>query len=149
MIIYILDKTFEVKNDENKINAMRDFGENLGIAFQIRDDILDYIGTTSIFGKPLGGDIKEKKLTLPIIYALKNANPDESKKILNSIKSGAKKIDINHIIEFVKKYDGIKYAESQANLYARKSIENLNNFDSSEYKIALTSLVNFVIERTK
>ncbi|MEK6552745.1 MAG: polyprenyl synthetase family protein, partial [Bacteroidota bacterium] len=58
-------------DDEQKITALKGFGENLGIAFQIRDDILDFIGTKNIFGKPLGADIKEKKITLPLIYALK------------------------------------------------------------------------------
>ena len=68
--------------DDEKIKAMRDFGENLGIAFQIRDDILDFVGTSSLLGKPLGGDIKEKKLTLPLIYALKNSPADEVKQVI-------------------------------------------------------------------
>ena len=69
-------------DDDEKIKAMRDFGENLGIAFQIRDDILDFVGTSSLLGKPLGGDIKEKKLTLPLIYALKNSPADEVKQVI-------------------------------------------------------------------
>ncbi len=135
--------------DENKINAMKDFGENLGIAFQIRDDILDYIGTEKIFGKPLGGDIKEKKLTLPLIHALKNAKSNESKKILKSIKSGAKKADITAIIDFVKRNNGIDYADASAKEYANKAIDCLSIFESSEYKTGLSALVNFVVERKK
>lgn len=135
--------------DENKISAMKEYGENLGIAFQIRDDILDYIGTSKVFGKPLGGDIKEKKLTLPLIYALKQASPDKSKEIIKSIKNGTKKNDINHIIEFVKKNNGIEYADSAAKQYARKALDCLNIFEDSDSKQGLTSLVNFVVERTK
>jgi len=136
-------------SDEKKITAMREFGENLGIAFQIRDDILDYIGTTSVFGKPLGGDIKEKKLTLPLIYALKHAQQSESNEILKSIKNGARKKGVEHIIEFVKRNNGIEYADKAAKSYAQKATDCLSIFDSSEYKSGLTSLVDFVIVRIK
>jgi octaprenyl-diphosphate synthase len=135
--------------DEKKINAMKEYGENLGIAFQIRDDILDYIGTTKIFGKPLGGDIKEKKLTLPLIYALKQTSPDQSKEIIKSIKNGTKKNDIYNIIEFVKKNNGIDYADSTAKHYASKALDCLSIFEDSDSKQGLTSLINFVVERTK
>ncbi len=135
--------------DEDKIKAMREFGENLGIAFQIRDDILDYIGTTSVFGKPLGGDIKEKKLTLPLIYALAQAHPPESKEILRTIKNGARKKGVEHIIDFVKRNKGIDYADQAAKSYAEKAVSCLSIFDSSEFKQGLTSLVNFVVVRTK
>jgi octaprenyl-diphosphate synthase len=133
--------------DENKITALREFGENLGMAFQIRDDILDFIGTKKIFGKPLGGDIKEKKLTLPLIYALKKASDGESKKIISNVKGGEKKLKVNDVIEFVKKYQGIDYAEKISNDYADKAIRCLNIFDSSETKTALEYLVLFVVER--
>lgn len=134
-------------DDINKINAVKSFGENLGMAFQIRDDILDYVGTTKLFGKPLGGDIKEKKLTLPLIHALSRADASESKKILTLIKNGGTKLDLNYIIDFVKKYDGISYAENVSKNFAHKAIDNLSLFDESDVKSGLISLVNFVIER--
>lgn len=130
-----------------KISAMRDFGENLGIAFQIRDDILDYIGTKKVFGKPLGGDIKEKKITLPLIYALKRSSKDESGKIIKLIRNGADKTEVDSVISFVKKYDGIKYAESIANEYSTKALNSIKIFDESESRSSLESLVSFVVER--
>lgn len=138
-----------VTNDLEKIKAMKDFGENLGIAFQIRDDILDYIGTKKIFGKPLGGDIKEKKLTLPLIHALKNANSTESKKIISSIKNGGKKLDITNVIDFVKHNNGISYSEEKAKEYAQKAIDSLSIYQDSATKDSLIQLVNFVVEREK
>ena len=134
-------------DDDNKINAMRDYGENLGIAFQIRDDILDYVGSSKIFGKPLGGDIKEKKLTLPLIHALKNSSDGEAKSILSAIKNGGKKLNVDHVIEFVKTHKGISYAENVSNEYALKAINNLSVFENSEAKAGLESLVRFVVER--
>jgi octaprenyl-diphosphate synthase len=136
-------------NDTEKIESMRKFGENLGIAFQIRDDILDYIGNKSLLGKPLGGDIKEKKLTLPIIYALKQASNQEAKKVLSEIKSGEKKINVNYVVDFVERMGGINYAEKISKEYAEKAKQNLSAFQESETKSALEDLVTFVVERTK
>jgi octaprenyl-diphosphate synthase len=133
--------------ETDKISAMREFGENLGIAFQIRDDILDYIGTKKVFGKPLGGDIKEKKITLPLIYALKQSPKEENSKIIKLIKNGAKKSDIDEVISFVKKYDGINYADKVAVEYTNRALSSLNIFGESESRNALESLVNFVVER--
>ena len=75
----------------NKIDALRNYGEYLGIAFQIQDDILDFVGKTKIFGKVQGGDLKEKKITLPLIYALNNSSKDKSKAIIKLLKKGVKK----------------------------------------------------------
>ena len=136
-------------DDEEKIEAMRKFGENLGIAFQIRDDIRDYIGNKSLLGKPLGGDIREKKLTLPIIYALKQAPSKEAKNILSEIKSGAKKINVEYVLKFVERMGGIAYSENIAKEYTQKAIHNISMFDNSETKTALEDLVMFVVERTK
>jgi octaprenyl-diphosphate synthase len=133
--------------DDTKISAMKNFGENLGIAFQIRDDILDYVGTKSLIGKPLGGDIKEKKITLPLIFALKQAPKNESRKIISLIKNGAKKHDVEEVIQFVYKYDGINYAEKTSSEYAQKAIDNISHFEESEVHSALSSLVSFIIER--
>ncbi|MEJ5349971.1 MAG: polyprenyl synthetase family protein [Melioribacteraceae bacterium] len=134
-------------NDNLKIEALKQFGENLGIAFQIRDDILDYVGKTKLIGKPLGGDIREKKLTLPLIHALSKSNKAESDKILTTIKKGGKKLDVNDVIDFVKKYDGINYSEKVSKEYAQKAINSLDIFESSEAKDSLIRLVEFVVNR--
>lgn len=136
-----------VTDDESKITAMREFGENLGIAFQIRDDILDYIGTKKIIGKPLGGDIKEKKLTLPLIYALRTADKSESKRIISLIKNAAKKADVNEVINFTQKYNGINYADKTAKEYSVKAIDNLKSFANSDSHTSLEDLVKFIVER--
>jgi len=134
-------------DDENKITAMKEFGENLGIAFQIRDDILDFIGTKNIFGKALGADIKEKKITLPLIYALKNAPKDESTKIINLLKSKERKTKVDVVIKFVKMYEGIQYSEKVAMEYSKVALSKLEQFQTSESRLSLESLVSFVVER--
>ena len=134
-------------DDEKKITAMKEFGENLGIAFQIRDDILDFIGTKIIFGKSLGADIKEKKITLPLIYALKNAPHEESKKIINLLKSKERKTKVDEVIKFVKIYEGIDYAEKVALEYSKAALAKLELFQISESRLSLEELVSFVVER--
>jgi octaprenyl-diphosphate synthase len=134
-------------NDEQKIAALKNYGENLGIAFQIRDDILDYIGTSKLFGKPLGGDIKEKKLTLPLIYALKNSSQNDSKQIIRLIRNGGKKLNVKDVIEFVQRNGGIVYAEKTSKDFAQKAIDSLKIFNESEVRSALESLVSFVVDR--
>lgn len=136
-----------VTEDAEKISAMKEFGENLGIAFQIRDDILDYIGTKKLFGKPLGGDIKEKKITLPLIYALQMSTKDESKKIIKLIRNGPTNNEIDKVISFVHKYDGINYADRIAIEYTNRALNNLKLFAESETRNSLASLVEFVVER--
>lgn len=134
-------------DDEKKVTTMKEFGENLGIAFQIRDDILDFIGTKNIFGKSLGADIKEKKITLPLIYALKNSPQEESKKIINLLKSKERKTKVDVVIKFVKMYEGIKYSEKVALEYSNKALSKLEQFQISESRLSLESLVSFVVER--
>lgn len=136
-----------VTGEEAKINALRDFGEYLGIAFQIRDDILDYVGKTSVIGKPLGGDIKEKKITLPLIFALKNSDKKEVKEILKTIKSNPGPEEINKIIQFAVDKKGIEYAESMSMEYSVKAKSCLDIFPDSEVKNSLLGLVDFVVER--
>jgi octaprenyl-diphosphate synthase len=135
--------------DEQEIVAMRNFGEYLGIAFQIRDDILDYIGSTNIIGKPLGADIKDKKITLPLIYALEHSNNNEKSEIIKLVKNGKKKENIEKVIKFVHLKNGIEYANKIAKEYAYKAKDSISIFNSSESKIALETLVDFVVERKK
>jgi len=135
--------------DEEKISALRDFGENLGIAFQIKDDILDYVGTSKITGKPKGGDIKEKKITLPLIHALSVAEKRESEKIIAKIKKSTKRNNLQDILDFVEKHGGIEYSYSVAREYANKAKENLDVFENCEAKEMLLKLVDFVLLRNK
>lgn len=137
-----------VTEDTNKINALVQYGENLGIAFQIIDDILDYIGKKKLFGKPLGGDIREKKLTLPLIYALENSTKTEKSEILNLIKKAKNQDDVKKVIDFVISKKGIEYSYKIAKEYATKAKDNLNIFSDSVVKTHLFDIVDFVIERT-
>ncbi len=127
--------------------AMRKFGEYIGIAFQIRDDILDYEGNSSTIGKPVAGDIKEKKITLPLIYSLNQVSKNEAAKIKKLIKNIEQKESVKEIIEFVRRNDGIDYSFETAQNYSRKAKELLNIFPNSQSKLALEALVDFVIDR--
>ncbi|MEI7812746.1 MAG: polyprenyl synthetase family protein [Ignavibacteria bacterium] len=139
--------TASVTNDEKLHEAMRSFGEAVGIAFQIRDDILDYVGASGIIGKPLGGDIKEKKITLPLIYSLKKADPSESKKIIKMIKHGDRDGNIKKVMEFVQEQGGIEYAREAALKYSVIAKSELSIFPDSPSKSALLNLVDFIIDR--
>ncbi len=127
--------------------AMKKFGESIGMAFQIRDDILDYEGTTSLIGKPVGGDIKEKKITLPLIYSLNQVSKSEADSIKKLIKNGGRKEDVQTIIEFVRKNKGIDYALKVAHDYSKTALEMLEVFPDSPSKIALQALADFITDR--
>ena len=140
--------TASVTKDENRIEQMRLFGEKIGIAFQIKDDLLDY-GDDDI-GKPLGIDIKERKLTLPIIYTLQNASRSDRRKIIYIIKNENKnKEKVNWVIDFVKKNGGIQYAEQKMYEYQNQAFEILKQFPENESAVALKQLVEFTTERKK
>ncbi|MBN1252208.1 MAG: polyprenyl synthetase family protein [Bacteroidales bacterium] len=131
------------------VEKMRDFGENIGIAFQIKDDLFDY-QKNNLTGKPSGNDIQEKKITLPLLYSLNNSNNGEHKKIINLIKKHNKNPKrIKEIIDFVNEKGGIEYAEKKMNEYKEKSLKILAEFTDNEAKTALIELVNFTIERNK
>jgi octaprenyl-diphosphate synthase len=129
---------------------MRIYGENLGMTFQIRDDLLDYVGRKSITGKPTGLDMKEKKLTLPIIHAFTNAPRGRSKHILSIIKDGAgKKKDLQEIVEFAQEFGGIDYTIAKAEEYSGRAIAALSGIPDSPAKESLGMFVEFVMERSK
>ena len=138
---------FSASENSEYHEAMKKFGESIGIAFQIRDDVLDYEGSSSLIGKPVGGDIKEKKITLPLIYSLNQVSGSESDSIKRLIKNGAKKDAIKEIMEFVRRNKGIDYALEQAHLYSNLAKESLKIFPDSQSKIALEAVVDYVIER--
>ncbi|MCX8057701.1 MAG: polyprenyl synthetase family protein [Ignavibacteria bacterium] len=136
-----------ITSDKNVIDDFRQFGEYLGIAFQIKDDILDFEGTSSIMGKPTGNDLRDKKLTLPIIYALKQAEKNEVKNIKNLIKGRLSSKDIDSIFEFVSRYNGLEYANQRAKEFASKAIDIISKYENSESRQALIELVNFILNR--
>lgn len=134
-------------NNKEYHKAMKSFGQSIGLAFQIRDDVLDYEGTFKVTGKPIGGDIKEKKITLPLIYSLGKVDKNEASHIRQIIKNGRKKNDVSEVIDFVKKNGGINYARDKAKYYSDKATEALSVLPDSQSKVALDALVNFVIDR--
>ena len=138
-----------VKPDEPKqIEAMRKFGELIGMAFQIKDDLFDY-GTQSI-GKPTGIDIKEQKMTLPLIYVLNNASKKDKKWLINSIKNHNKDRNrVNQVIAFVKDNGGLDYAVTKMKTFQKEALELLSFYPESKYKVSLELMVNYVIERKK
>jgi octaprenyl-diphosphate synthase len=133
--------------NEDYISAMKDFGKNLGISFQIRDDILDYEGKLSITGKRAGGDIKEKKITLPLIYSLNQVSSDKAAEIRKIIKNGKDKPKVEAVIDFVRENKGIDYSIGTAGTYSQNAREALKIVPDSQSKLALEALVDFVIER--
>lgn len=130
------------------VAKMKDFGLNVGMAFQIKDDLFDY-GTYEI-GKPLGIDIKEKKMTLPLIYALQHAKAGEKRKIKRIVKQNKQSSKkVMEVIDYVKASGGIEYAQEVMNDYYEKALSILNEFPESNYKTSLAELVQFTIERKK
>ena len=130
------------------IETARLFGEKVGIAFQIKDDLFDY-GTAEV-GKPLGIDIKEKKMTLPLIYALNKAGGSDKRRLINIIKNHSnepKKVD--EVIAFVKASGGIEYATSAMQNYVQQAHTLLNTLPPSTYRTSLQGLIQYTIERSK
>jgi octaprenyl-diphosphate synthase len=135
-------------SDVATIERMRTFGEKIGMAFQIKDDLFDY-GEDEI-GKPLGIDIKEKKMTLPLIYALNNATWLEKKKIIYLVRNkNEDKKAVQEVIGFVKKSGGLAYADKVMNQYFDEAMVILNEFPASNYRDSLEGLVRYTIERKK
>ncbi|MBP1653589.1 MAG: polyprenyl synthetase [Bacteroidetes bacterium] len=136
-------------DDAEKGRRMREYGENVGMAFQIRDDLLDYIGRTSITGKPVGLDVSERKLTLPLIYALRRASPGDRSDMLGMIRKGGKKMDMRRVLEFVRAHGGLEYAADRARAYAARATECLATFPPSPARESLESFAQFVVERNR
>lgn len=134
-------------DNKNYIEAMRNFGHSLGMSFQIRDDILDYVGKSNLIGKPVGGDIKEKKITLPLIYSLNNVSSSEVARIKKILKNGNDKTKVKDVMQFVHENNGIDYALKAAQKYSDEAKNSLNIFSDSEIKSSMHALVDFVTER--
>lgn len=137
-----------VKPNSNDIEILRKFGELIGMAFQIKDDLFDY-GTRKI-GKPTGIDIKEQKMTLPLIYTINNCTSNERNWIVNSIKRHNKdQRRVKELIELVKNKGGLDYAIQKMKYFQSEALKLIKNYPESNYKDALVMMVNYVIERNK
>jgi octaprenyl-diphosphate synthase len=134
--------------DDETIEKMRLFGEKVGIAFQIKDDTFDF-GTDDV-GKPLGIDIKEKKVTLPLIYALNRAEKAEKKRIVSLVKNHQDDpVKIQEIIDFVNAKDGVHYANQKMMQYQQEAFDILHSFEPGEARTGLEQLVRYTTERKK
>jgi octaprenyl-diphosphate synthase len=133
--------------DKRQREQMKVFGENVGMAFQIRDDLLDYLGRRSITGKPTGLDTKNKKLTLPLIHSFSKAPGSARREILQLIRNKSARDGSTRILEFVKTYGGIEYALQKAEHYSRLAREELRPFPDSPAKESLFKFIDFVVER--
>ncbi|WP_396168309.1 polyprenyl synthetase family protein [Flavobacterium sp.] len=137
-----------VSEDEFQVETMRKFGELIGMAFQIKDDLFDY--TDEAIGKPTGIDIKEQKMTLPLIHALNNCTDKEKSWCINSIKNHNKdKKRVKEVIQFVKDQNGLHYAEQKMEEFQHEALALIQSFPNSIYKDSLILMVNYVIERKK
>jgi len=137
-----------VKPNSPEVETMRKFGELIGMAFQIKDDLFDY-GEDKI-GKPIGIDIKEQKMTLPLIYVLNNCSKKDKNWLINSIKKHNKdKKRVKEVIAFVKNNGGLEYAVSKMKAFQYEALNILKDYPDSEFKSALKLMVNYVIDRKK
>ncbi|ADV49487.1 Trans-hexaprenyltranstransferase [Cellulophaga algicola DSM 14237] len=135
-----------VKPDSEEVEVFRKFGEYCGMAFQIKDDLFDY-GDAAI-GKPTGIDIKEQKMTLPLIYVLNNCSKKEKKWVINSIKNHNKdKKRVKEVINFVKDNGGLEYAVTKMLEFKDQALTILETYPDSDYKNSLQLMVNYVVDR--
>lgn len=137
-----------VMASDEEVEKMRKFGELIGTAFQIKDDLFDY-GNVHI-GKPTGIDIKEQKMTLPLIYALNHASEKDRKWLINSVKNhNTDRKRVKEVINFVKENGGLEYAVLRMKEYQQEALQLLETYPSSPYKESLELMVNYVIDRKK
>lgn len=134
---------------EDTIQKMHQFGELVGIAFQMKDDLFDYYSDSAI-GKPTGIDIKEQKMTLPLIYALNHADKKQKKFIINTVKNHNTNTEkVREVIEYVKQSGGIGYTVEKMKTYQQRALALLQNFEDNDARKSLELLVNYVIDRKK
>lgn len=134
--------------DAGLIEKMYHVGEMAGMAFQIKDDLFDY-GSTDV-GKPLGIDIKEKKMTLPLIHALSKAEPKDKRRIINLVRNkNEDKKSVIEVINFVKKTGGLEYARVKMHEFRDKALATLDELPQNEANASLKKLINYVVDRSK
>jgi octaprenyl-diphosphate synthase len=134
---------------DDTVNRMKRFGELLGIAFQIKDDILDY-QINSLTGKPKGNDIQERKLTLPLIHALETAERSDRKIILKILnQTGKNSYEFHTVLDFINRFNGLTFAEERMNDFASQALQELDPFPENNIKTALREFVSYTICRNK
>lgn len=132
-----------------EIKQMKNFGSLIGMAFQIKDDLLDF-QDQSLIGKPTNTDIKDKKITLPMIYVLNRASKKDRIWLINSIKNHHRdKNRVHEVMEFVKNNGGIEYATAKMNEFCKNALQLINNYQISPFRNSLESMVAYVVERKK
>lgn len=135
--------TFESTDDIEKLKL---FGEKVGMAFQIKDDLFDY-GSENV-GKPTGNDIKEKKLTLPLIYTLNHTDPETRRKLIYIVKNeNTRKEKVQYVLDAVEQTGGIRYATAKMNAFRDEALEILYTFPDSDVRKALEELVRYTTDR--
>ena len=139
--------TVGASNEERKV--LKDFGEKLGVAFQIKDDLFDIIGNQDGLGKPTGFDVKKNMLTLPFIHLLSQASSSDKKKIISQLKFHAKRKELNSIENMIIDSGSMKYAKDYMLKISKEAIEMLNIFKDSDAKKSLILLVKYNLERSK
>jgi len=138
-----------VTDDEETLEKMYRIGQDVGVAFQIKDDIFDY-QAKGIIGKPTGNDIKEKKITLPLLYVLKNSKDGERKRILRLIKRKNKNSKVvQELIQLVTEKGGLDYATKKMEEFKEKAINAIQEFDDGEARESLIELMNYITTRKK
>ena len=141
--------TFSVTRDHEQVKVMHEIGMLAGIAFQIRDDIFDY-QDKGVIGKPTGNDIKEKKITLPLIYVLNSASADEKRQILKIVKrKNHRKDKVFELIKLVKERGGLEYANQKMYEYRDLALAKINELPEGEAREALSNLIDYIITRKK
>ena len=138
-----------VTNNSEKHQKLAEYGENLGMAFQIKDDLLDYQSEQIVLGKAVGSDLKEKKITLPLILAFKESPAAEKKSIISLIKKGVKKNDLKTIYRFTDRYGGLQKAQGYVLKYADKASKEIEFLSDSEAKLNAKRFVKYIIDRKK
>jgi octaprenyl-diphosphate synthase len=133
--------------DERQAAALREFGEAIGVAFQIQDDLLDYTGKESLIGKPVGADLKERKITLPLIHAFSQSDSKDVREIKRLV-ARPKLGDLRRVVRFAAERGGVDYAREKARDYSRRALEALAVFPDNPVKDLLHDISAFAVERS-
>ena len=134
---------------KDKIKQLSQYGHNLGMAFQIVDDVLDFVGETQKTGKGLGNDLKEGKATLPLIYTLRQTDSATRKRMIGLLEGDFNHRDFIKILSLVKEHGGLEYAKWRAEIFGQKALSCLSAFVDSPYKKSLTDMVEFAVNRDR
>jgi octaprenyl-diphosphate synthase len=135
--------------DKRSQESLREYGQNLGMAFQITDDLLDWVGETEKTGKGLGTDLKEGKITLPLIHTLRESDSETQKKLIRLLENDFNPQDFAQILSLMQGNGGVEYAQQRASAFGKKAQDCILSFEDSRYKKSLQSLIGFVIQRDK